>query len=318
MATTTRSLNPENRTFTFSVTPDVPAAPEGAPRRFAGVGYTGDVIPRHWFWGDVVFDLSQMSHPPKMPMLLNHDPDKIAGYADTIAKTDKGLEVSGPLIRAPGMFGQYVADSSDQGFPWQMSVNIDPSTVEEVMSGSVTVNGRTFSAPLTVFRQSTLSEVSFCPVGYDSGTSATALSRANQGAPAQQEGVLSMDEKEIAAIKAENEALKAGKSAIEADVVRAQSELKEFRRTQRSEQVKTLFSKVGAPFDENDIQVKTLLEMEESAFLTAFALVESVAQRQSARNPALFSDTAVSGTDPAAKGESPLVAEARRRTQAAK
>ncbi|MFZ1574351.1 MAG: hypothetical protein WAT36_03760, partial [Chromatiaceae bacterium] len=49
--------------------------------------------------------------------------------------------------------------------------------VEEVQAGvAISVNGRDFTGPLTVFRQTRVRELSFTPTGYDHRTSARVLS----------------------------------------------------------------------------------------------------------------------------------------------
>ena len=70
-----------------------------------------------------------------------------------------------------------VAQDSDDGFPWQMSVRIDPSAIEEIQAGaSVTVNGKVHQGPITVFRGGRIREVSFCALGADDNTNAVAAS----------------------------------------------------------------------------------------------------------------------------------------------
>ena len=159
--------------------PDVkiPEDKQEKHRRFEGVGYTGDPITEHPYWGTVIFDLSQMNVPKKMPILLNHYTDRIVGFSDKYGITDKGLELEGHLTKSTS-FGQEVIALSDEGFPWQMSVRIHPSIIEEVKAGATAVvNGRTVHGPAYIFRKSKIAETSFTPTGWDDGTSATALSR---------------------------------------------------------------------------------------------------------------------------------------------
>ena len=146
-----------------------PAA--GARRTFSGVAYSGQVIPGHWAWGDVVFDLASMSLPEKLPALVDHSPGLRAGVIDAFARDDaSGLTVSGYLL--DNEHGRAIASDSDDGFPFQMSVFIEPASIDRVERGSVTVNGREIQAPVTVFRGGAIREVSFTPTGADKQTSA--------------------------------------------------------------------------------------------------------------------------------------------------
>ena len=58
-----RKLNADNRLFTFAAQPTFSLDDSGAKskRKFAGVAYSGEVIPQHPYWGNVIFDLTSMS-----------------------------------------------------------------------------------------------------------------------------------------------------------------------------------------------------------------------------------------------------------------
>lgn len=149
-------------------------------RKFSGIAYTGDPIFRHPYWGTVIFDLSLMKLPAKLAALRDHEGEEIVGYANESSVTSEGLQVGGILSSATEA-GREVAALSDEGFPWQMSVRIDPERIEEVLAGSTTsVNGRSVTGPAYIFRESSIIEVSFTATGWDRGTAATALSRNNK------------------------------------------------------------------------------------------------------------------------------------------
>lgn len=175
--------------FRFEAAPPVfaPLAPAGEgdspaglpdtsrPRSFTGLAYSGDVIPGHWAWGALVIDLASLALPTPCPCLLNHEREDPVGVC-TLAVSDNALLASGRLLD----YGQGadVAMAADQGFPWQLSIHAEPGVVEEIQAGTaVTVNGRDFSGPLTVFRQTRIRELSFTPTGYDYRTSAQVLSQ---------------------------------------------------------------------------------------------------------------------------------------------
>lgn len=161
-------------------TPSITKDDKSGLRKFSGVAYTGDPIMRHPYWGTVVFDLSMMKLPPKLPALRDHDNECIAGYANESSIGNEGLMVAG-VLSSVTEDGQEVAGLSDEGFPWQMSVRIEPERIEEVLAGSTTnVNGRSIQGPCYIFRESSILEVSFTATGWDRGTHATAMSRLSQ------------------------------------------------------------------------------------------------------------------------------------------
>jgi hypothetical protein len=196
--------------LTFAARFEEPA--EDGRRRFTGVAYSGQLISRHWAWGDLIFDLSTVEHAERVPVLVEHDRSQRAGVIDTFSVSDeRGLEVSGYLL--DNAHGKTVADDADAGFPWQMSVNIEPARVEEIPRGDVTVNGYSLKAPVTVFRNGAIREVSFTPTGADRHTSATVFTHQEAGSmPGQDQGDNTPDvtalEARIAELEQENQGLR--------------------------------------------------------------------------------------------------------------
>lgn len=155
----------------------VDQAQEGKKKRtFSGVAYSGEVITDHWYWDRIVFDLDSMEVKGRIPALLEHSTRQRAGAINSHSiDYQNGLQVSGDLLS--NEFGTQVAQDSDDGFPWQMSVRIEPSAIEEIQAGaSVTVNGKVHQGPITVFRGGRIREVSFCALGADDNTNAVAAS----------------------------------------------------------------------------------------------------------------------------------------------
>lgn len=149
-------------------------------RRFEAVFYSGDKITNHWFWGDLVFDISTTKAKPKVGCLLNHKSDQIVGSGEVSFGAD--MRISG-LLSAKSEHAKFVADQADEDFPWEMSHYIEPGEIDQIKSGvKVSVNGREFVGPLTVFRSNSIREVSFCATGADSQTSATVFNKAPTGA----------------------------------------------------------------------------------------------------------------------------------------
>lgn len=156
---------------------NVDQAEDGKKKRtFSGVAYSGEVITDHWYWDRIIFDLDSMQIKGRIPALLDHSTRQRAGAINSHSiDHQNGLTVSGDLMS--NEFGTQVAQDSDDGFPWQMSVRIEPSAVEEIQAGaSVTVNGKVHQGPITVFRGGRIREVSFCALGADDNTNAVAAS----------------------------------------------------------------------------------------------------------------------------------------------
>lgn len=323
---TAKTLTPENSQFSltnkvmFALGEDGAAAGKPKTRTFSGVGYSGDVIPNHWYWGNVIFDLTTMSVPDKLPALIDHNRSCRAGYVtEHSVDAATGFAVKGVLLSNES--GQAVAQDSDDGFPWQMSVHINPGSIEEVKAGTnVTVNGKVHEGPITVFRHSTLSEVSFTATGWDSNTSAAAMSRSGAQTPPQKETDMSKElEAQVAALTAENATLK--KAAEDATTA-----LAAFSKAKRDGDIKQLFADLGrdAPKDD-DAEVKAFASMGQDGFdAMAKMLREQFSKTQTAQNQAganLFGHTATGGKSSPANGdpkamanaENPLLANAQKR-----
>jgi hypothetical protein len=157
--------------LTLTCLPEIEAAASGAaPRRFTGVAYGGGVITDHFMFDKVIFDLSTVSAPDKMPVLLDHDSEMIVGFTVSV-KVGGRIDVEGTILDdGPG---RKVAALADQGFPWQMSVRIMPGTVVVLDEGMrMKVNGKDVAGPAAVFKDSLIREVSFCALGADRETEA--------------------------------------------------------------------------------------------------------------------------------------------------
>lgn len=279
----------------------IEAATEGKKRKFKGIGYSGDVIEGHWYWDRVVFDLSTTKAPQKLPMLLGHDREKIVGFSEEV-KIGESIEVSG-LLSGVTDEGKHVAATSDEGFPWQMSVHIEPRSVEEVKAGQqVTVNGRTFTGPINVFRHNTIREISFTPTGWDSQTSAVAMSRGSDSTEKESsmtEAEIKKLQEEKAAAEAQFAAEKAAREKAEADAKANADKVKAFEAAQAKERaekrdvaIKALFQVTGTEF--KDETAKPYREMSDEQFAAADKLARDLAAKAAA-DPGLFQEQATRG-----------------------
>lgn len=299
---TARQLNDENSRFSvsspmqFSVVPGGEGAP--AKRKFSGKAYSGEVIDNHWYWGNVIFDMATMTVPPKLPALIDHSRSQRAGYVtESSIDNANGFTVSGNLLT--NEHGKAVAQDSDDGFPWQMSVHIEPRSIEEFAAGEqVTVNGRQFTGPLTVFRNSTIVEVSFTATGQDSNTAAVAMSRGGVQQPSSTGDSL-MTPEQIAAMQQENATLKANNATLTQERDAARTDLDKFSKERRTGDIKNLFSAIGREYKEDDAEVKAFSAMDQAGFDAMAGMLRSQFKKpegQQPNNPALFSHQAAQGT----------------------
>lgn len=257
MAGDKQTQDPPSSAFQFKTQPfDIAKQVEDSKKRtFTGVAYSGEVINGHYYWGDVVFDLDTMQIKTPLGALIDHDTGRRAGVVTSFTKDNQGgLQVAGDLLS--NKYGQEVAQDSDEGYPWQMSVYIDPGSIEEVERGEVVVNGKTLKAPITIFRNGVIREVSFCALGADDNTSAVAASHTPKKFNKQED----TDVTELEQLKADNQKL-----TTERD--NALNELKQFKETKRTEDIAALETELKVQFSAED--KKSYTEMDESAFTFA-------------------------------------------------
>ena len=160
-------------TLSFAPQQVAPSSDSG-PVRFAGVAYSGGIVPQYGWLGDVAIDLATLQNPDgdKLPVLIDHDAsiEAIAGRGQiTRVTTAAGLtelHISGELTAATEA-GQRIARLMAEGYPLQMSVGM-VANVREV-SQAVPLNGRTLNVK-AVFEQPLIREVSFVAVGADPDT----------------------------------------------------------------------------------------------------------------------------------------------------
>ncbi|MEQ1349629.1 hypothetical protein ABLU18_02025 [Acinetobacter junii] len=219
---------------------NVDAQEDGKKKRtFSGVAYSGEVITDHWYWKQVIFDLDSMQIKGRIPALLEHSSYQRAGAIESHSISyESGLTVSGILLS--NEFGAQVASDSDDGFPWQMSVRIEPASIDEIQAGNtVTVNGKLLHGPITVFRGGRIREVSFCALGADENTMAVAASH-NPNNPQEDTDVTELEQVKDALKQAETER------------DNALNELKQFKADKRNEDISALEKELKTQFSAED------------------------------------------------------------------
>lgn len=156
-------------------TPATPAMKDAAkPRRFSILAHTGQIVDR-WF-GRMVFDLEGMRvEKTSIPALRDHEAGRIVGYTDSHSKNKAGLLLHGVVSQSTAD-GREVLALAEEGFPWQASIGVKSESITELKAGaSMEVNGVTVEGPLYVVTQSTVQEISFCPLGADNNTAAIVM-----------------------------------------------------------------------------------------------------------------------------------------------
>lgn len=225
---------------------------EGKKKRtFTGVAYSGEPILDHWYWDRVIFDLDSIQIKGRIPALLEHRSSQRAGAINSHSiDYAQGLVISGDLMS--NEFGSQVAQDSDDGFPWQMSVRIEPSSTEEIAADqSVTVNGKTYQGPITVFRGGRIREVSFCALGADDNTNAVAASHN----PTQQP----KEDTDVDLVQAQ-----AKITELEGQVNTLTEQNKQFAAAKREAEITALSKDLGKEFSAEDIT--EMKNLDESAF----------------------------------------------------
>lgn len=258
---------------------------DGGTRKFSGIAYTGKPL-RHPFWENVAFDLSSTTAADPTPVLVEHDRAQRAGFA-TLDITEEQIGIAAGVLLANAT-GQSVAADSDAGFPWQLSVHIEPGSVERLEPGQkASVNGHELTGPAHIFRNNLIREVSFTPTGVDHQTSAAAMSAGGHH-PAKEDHIMPTVEE----LQAQVNELKASIDAITARAETAEQALETQRTEARMSAVKALFSDTGREYSEE--AGKPYMEMSE----TTFAAVSADLRKAKPAAPEhLFRSHADNGTD---------------------
>lgn len=281
----------EANKYCFRVQPlDVATATEGKQRTFSGIAYSGEPITDHWYWDRVIFDLASMQIKGRIPALLDHQSSQRAGAINDF-KIDNalGLTVSGVLMS--NEFGAQVAQDSDDGFPWQMSVRIEPGSIEEIKAEQTTVvNGKTYQGPITIFRGGRIREVSFCALGADDNTNAVAAS--HQPNTFKPEGT---NVTELEQAQAKIKELEKTNSDLE-------TQNQQFAKDKREAEIAALATELGSEFSAEDAAEYAQLDDKAFAFtakqLRAAKAKFAAQAPQKPKLPAhLFSEQATQGRD---------------------
>lgn len=207
---------------------DAPTGEQGLPRKFSGVANSGKPFSSG---GELVIaDLSNVNYKSNVPALLLHDRAQRAGFGQLSVENHQ-LLAKGTLL--DNQYGQMVAQESDAGFPWQMSVHISAESTQQLgQNETAVVNGQTVTGPMVILKNCSVHEISFTPTGVDNETSAIALS--DDGTTSSNpDKDITMTPEEIAALQKlaadqaeEIKTLKEEKAELEKEKAEAEAEAK--------------------------------------------------------------------------------------------
>lgn len=143
--------------------------------------YDGSVV-RHWYWGNLAFDLATMRMAKKKnPILFLHDVEQRIGVCD-IATFDGNFVMEGSFLESSKK-GQEIKEQMIEGFPFEASLRFDPnrSKIEFVKDDETAeCNGQKIRGPGTIIRNATVIEGSVCVFGALKNTQTEAFEIVNE------------------------------------------------------------------------------------------------------------------------------------------
>jgi hypothetical protein len=163
------------RTFHFCAPLEIQAAAHESGKSlpaFKMTAYTGDAM-NLGYQCPVVLDLESTKTPRQnIPVLRNHDPERIAGHTTSVVVSGQGIAVAG-VLSGENEHSSDVVRMAANGFPWQGSVGVGDGVRNFIGEGQkVTVNDRDFKGPIFVYRGA-VREVSIVSIGADGATTTT-------------------------------------------------------------------------------------------------------------------------------------------------
>lgn len=149
-------------------------------RRFAIDAYDGGPLPVEGFAFPVIVDLSTLTFPQSIPILVDHtaDVEHTIGCTESITTDGQTMQMAGPVTATSALALDVVAQA-DKGQRWQASIGIRVGELQEVQAGQViVVNKQQFRGPVLVARNSQMFETSVLPAGADWTTTVNLAARA--------------------------------------------------------------------------------------------------------------------------------------------
>lgn len=144
--------------------------------KFDLIAYTGGKVDLGLQY-PVIFDLSDTSAAPTVPLLKDHNPSLIVGHTRSIKITNTDIRGLG-LISGTSESAKEVVANAKNGYQWQLSVGIYSTILDLIKAGEkILINGQSQTGPFYSSRKNILREISFLSLGADANT--LAILRAN-------------------------------------------------------------------------------------------------------------------------------------------
>lgn len=151
----------------------VAAAAEGQLPKLKGVAYTGVPMRVQGFYYPVVVDLDSVKPvAASIPLLRDHDPMRVAGHVDSATVMASKMKCEASLSGIADHTNE-VVHNSQNGYRWQLSIGANGQREFHEEGKTVKVNGRNWTGPLYVMRNSEIREISVVALGADGATAAS-------------------------------------------------------------------------------------------------------------------------------------------------
>lgn len=239
----------------------------------------------------MAIDLASLSMPAtEVPVLFNHDPNRIVGRA-TVVNDGRQLTVTQGRFSAVTDDGKQVAALMGEGHPWQLSVGLNGKTFDADRNKPMKLNGRTLAVD-AVMRDGRLLEFSFVPSGADPKTYAARLSAlaGNQQPEDQSMNELEQAQARIRELEATNATLTADLATRTTERDTANAALTAAAVASRNAAILGLF---GEQHGLTDAQLTAYREMTDGQF----DVVSATLRASRGADPALFTQAATGGRD---------------------
>ena len=139
------------------------------------LAYSGKIIRNHFYWKDLIIDLSGMQfNRTKYPVLMDHRTDKKIGWSYKPIIRDNALHVEAVMLDTET--AQKFEKDSKSGFPHQASIYAKPLKTRKLELGETeVVNGISVNGPASIWQQCEYMESSVAVFGWDPHTRSEAL-----------------------------------------------------------------------------------------------------------------------------------------------
>lgn len=167
------------------------------------LAYSGAIVYPEKYPNGLIIELSSATISNSVPLLYQHKPYDVVGLTEHTAVSN-GIFASGQLANNNDLANE-IKLSSD----WQLSIGVQAET-EAIPESPETVNGIEIKAPVTIWKNSTVKEISLTKAPHDTNTTIQFFAKTEENTMTEEEF-----NKEIEAKNAEIEALKAKIAEIE-------------------------------------------------------------------------------------------------------